>query len=73
MCLRFATGHITPENVDFCSRNFCIYLFLLFSRYFKPLNNKTWEGIEVRRYKEKLWRKKNERDSLEILDEIINS
>eukprot|EP00795_Rhopilema_esculentum_P013937 gene13937-4892_t len=41
--------------------------------YFKPLKNKTWEGVEVRKYKEKLWRKKNERDSLEILDEIINS
>jgi len=48
-------------------------LGLVMDKYFKPLNNKTWEGIEVRRYKEKLWRKKNERDSLEILDEIINS
>ena len=47
---------------------------LVFSlRYFKPLKNKTWEGVEVRKYKEKLWRKKNERDSMEILDEIINS
>eukprot|EP00112_Aurelia_sp_Birch-Aquarium-sp1_P025587 Seg858.6 transcript_id=Seg858.6/GoldUCD/mRNA.D3Y31 product="L-galactose dehydrogenase" protein_id=Seg858.6/GoldUCD/D3Y31 len=48
-------------------------LYHIMERYFKPLNNRTWEGVEVRKYKEKLWKKKNERSSLEILDEIINS